>query len=71
MRKVTLFLRGALPLALVALASVGVPTLLAWWLMGGPFHWRHVLVGLAGGVLLFALWGVALGWAIGRQRRDM
>lgn len=71
LHRVALFLRGAVPLALVALGLVGVPTLLAWWLLGGPLGWRHLLVGLASAVILFALGGLALGWAIGRQRRDL
>lgn len=70
-RKLILLLRGAVPLALVALALVGLPTLVAWWLMGGPFGWRHLLAGLAGGAVLLALGGLALGWAMGRfVRRD-
>lgn len=71
LHKVALFLRGAVPLALVALALVGVPTALAWWWLGGPLGWRHLLVGIAGAILLFALGGLALGWAIGRMRRDL
>jgi len=71
LHRVALFLRGAVPLALVALGLVGVPTLLAWWLLGGPLGWRHLLAGLASAVILFALGGLALGWAIGRQRRDL
>ena len=32
-----IFLRGAVPLLLVALALLAGPTLLVWWLRGGPF----------------------------------
>lgn len=70
MRKLALLLRGAVPLVLVLLALVAAPTLLAWLLMGGPLGWRHLLVGLGGGVALFALGALALGWAVGRQRQD-
>jgi hypothetical protein len=69
MRQVILFLRGAVPLALVAVALVALPALLAWWLTGGPFGWLHLLVGLVGGAALIALGGLALGWAVGRWRR--
>ncbi len=71
LQRLMLVVRAALSLTLAALALVGLPTLLAWWLLGGPLGWHHLLVGLAGGALLFALGGLALGWAIGRQRRDL
>lgn len=71
MRRLLLLLRGALPLALVALALVGLPTLLAWWALGGPLGWRHLLVGLLGGAALVGLGGLALGWAMGRFKRRM
>lgn len=69
MRQVILFLRGAVPLALVALALVALPALAAWWLTGGPFGWRHLLAGVVGGAALAGLGGLALGWAMGRYRR--
>ncbi|NTU82725.1 MAG: hypothetical protein HGA45_25705 [Chloroflexales bacterium] len=69
MRRVILFLRGAVPLALVAVGLVALPTLAAWWLLGGPFGWRHLLVGLIGGAVLVGLGGLALGWALGRWRK--
>ncbi len=58
-----------MPLALVAVALVGLPALVTWWLLGGPFGWSHLLVGLVGGAALVALGGLALGWALGRWRR--
>jgi hypothetical protein len=68
-RKLILFLRGAVPLTLVALLLVGLPTLLAWWLLGGPLGWHHLLIGLAGGAILVAVGGLILGWAMGRFAR--
>jgi hypothetical protein len=68
MRRVILFLKGAVPLALLAVAMVAVPALMAWWLLGGPFGWRHLLIGLLGGGALLGGAGLALGWAIGRYR---
>jgi uncharacterized BrkB/YihY/UPF0761 family membrane protein len=67
LHKIWLLLRTIVPLAAVALAVLAGPALLTWWLLGGPFGWRHVLIGgaislalLIGGALLF-------GWAIGRM----
>jgi hypothetical protein len=64
--KLMLLLRGVVPLALVALLLIGLPTLLAWWLLGGPLGWQHLLLGLAGGAILVGLGGLILGWAMGR-----
>lgn len=67
LRKVVLFLRGAVPLLLVALAMVGGPALVAWALLGGPFGWRHLLIGLAGGAALLVIGGLIFGWALGKR----
>jgi uncharacterized BrkB/YihY/UPF0761 family membrane protein len=67
MRRVLLFLRGALPLLLLGLAMVGGPTLLAWWLMGGPLGWPHLLAGALGGAALLLVGGLIFGWALGRK----
>lgn len=67
--KLMLLLRGAVPLALMVLLLIGLPTLLAWWLLGGPLGWQHLLIGLAGGVAMFGLGGLILGWAVGRFAR--
>jgi hypothetical protein len=67
MRKLVLFLRGAVPLAFVALVVVGVPALLAWWVLGGPFGWRHIAIGLIVGVGLGGGGGLVLGWALGKR----
>lgn len=67
MRRVILFLRGAIPLALVALALIAIPALLAWWLSGGRFGWPQLLVGLLGAAALLIILGLILGWAIGRM----
>lgn len=66
MNRIILFLRGAIPLLLVALALVGLPTLLAWWLIGGSWRWWYLLVGLLAGGALFGVGGMIFGWAIGR-----
>lgn len=68
-RKLILFLRGAVPMLLLALLLVGLPTLLAWWLLGGSLGWHHLLIGLAGGAILVAVGGLILGWAMGRFAR--
>jgi hypothetical protein len=68
MNRIGLFLRGALPLLLVAAAMVGGPTLLAWWLLGGPLGWQHLLLGLLGGAGLLLVGGLIFGWALGRRR---
>ncbi|MEI6180433.1 MAG: hypothetical protein WCP31_06745 [Chloroflexales bacterium] len=67
-RRVTLFLRGAVPLACVVVALVALPTLAVWWLFGGPFGWQQLLAGLLVGASLLGLGGLALGWALGRWR---
>ena len=64
-----ILLRGAVPLVLAALALLLGPTLVAWWALGGPLGWRHALIGGASSVLLLALMGLALGWAVGRIGR--
>lgn len=69
MRKFGLLIRGAGPLLLVGLALIGGPALLAWWLLGGPFGWRHLLIGVLSGVALLAIGGLIFGWALGRQLR--
>lgn len=69
MGRIWLFLRGAVPLALVALALVALPALVAWWLTGGPLGWQHLLVGLVVGAALVGFGGLMLGWAMGRWRR--
>lgn len=67
MRRIVLFLRGAVPLLLVGLALLLGPALLAWWLTGGPFGWRHLLAGALGGAALLLVGGLILGWALGRR----
>lgn len=70
LRKIWLFLRGAVPLLLVALALVAVPALVAWALLGGPLGWRHLLIGLAGGAALLGIGGLLFGWALGKRIKD-
>jgi uncharacterized BrkB/YihY/UPF0761 family membrane protein len=68
-----LFLRGAVPLLLVALALLAGPALLVWWLRGGPFGVDDALIGGAISVVLLIVLGLAFGWAVGRivrGRRD-
>src|SRR6266496_1620962 len=48
-----IFLRGAVPLLLVALALLAGPTLLVWWLRGGPFGLDDLLIG--GSIILVLL----------------
>ncbi|MBX0329051.1 hypothetical protein K2Z83_15335 [Oscillochloris sp. ZM17-4] len=69
MRRMMLFLRGAVPLLLVGLALVGGPALLAWWVMGGPLSWPHLLVGVLGGAALLLILGLIFGRAVGRMRK--
>ena len=67
---VVLLVRGAVPLIAVALALLVGPSLLVWWLSGGPFGWHHALIGGGISLGLLAALGLALGWAIGRMRRS-
>ena len=64
--------RAAAQLLLAALGLLLGPTLVVWLVLGGPFGWRHVIVGGAISAALLVLMGLALGWAmgqIGRGRR--
>jgi hypothetical protein len=64
-----IFLRGAVPLLVVALALLAGPTLLAWWLRGGPFGLDDALIGMAISAGLLIVLGLAFGWAVGRMGR--
>lgn len=64
-----LLVRSIVGLGLAALLIFGVPILLAWWLVGGPFGWRHVLIGGAISLVLLVSGGLLFGWAIGRLQR--
>lgn len=74
LRRAWILVRAVVPLLAVGLALLAGPTLLAWWLMGGPFGWRHVLIGVAVSLGVFIVMSLALGWALGRaglgKRRD-
>jgi uncharacterized BrkB/YihY/UPF0761 family membrane protein len=64
-----IFLRGAVPLILVVLALLAGPTLLIWWVRGGPFAMDDLLIGGAISVALLIVAGVVFGWAVGRIGR--
>ena len=64
-----IFLRGAVPLLLVALALLAGPALLVWWLRGGTFGLDDALIGGAISVALLAVAGLVFGWAVGRIGR--
>ena len=64
-----IFLRGAAPLLLVALALLAGPALLVWWLRGGPFGLDDALIGGAISVVLLIVAGLVFGWAVGRIGR--
>lgn len=64
-----IFLRGAVPLLLVALALLAGPALLIWWLHGGPFGLDDLLIGGAISVALLIVAGLVFGWAVGRIGR--
>lgn len=70
MRRIMLFLRGAVPLALAGVALVAAPALVSWWVLGGTFGWRNIVAGVVGGAALLGLGGLALGWAMGRYRKQ-
>ena len=67
--RVWLLLRGAVPLLALALALLAGPMLLVWWLSGGPFSARDLLIGGGISLALLAGMGLALGWAVGRLGR--
>ena len=64
-----IFLRGAVPLLLVALALLAGPTLLVWRLRGGSFGLGDLLIGGAISVALLLVAGIVFGWAVGRIGR--
>lgn len=64
-----IFLRGAVPLVLVALALLAGPTLLVWWLRGGAFGLDDALIGGAISVALLIVAALGFGWAVGRIGR--
>ena len=64
-----IFLRGAVPLLLVALALLAGPALLVWWLRGGPFDMADLLIGGAISVALLIAAGLVFGWAVGQIGR--
>jgi uncharacterized BrkB/YihY/UPF0761 family membrane protein len=64
-----IFLRGAVPLLVVALALLAGPALLVWWLRGGQFGLDDALIGGAISVALLAVAGLVFGWAVGRIGR--
>ena len=64
-----MFLRGAVPLLLVALALLAGPALLVWWLRGGRFGLDDLLIGGAISIALLIVAGLGFGWAVGRIGR--
>ena len=64
-----ILLRGAVPLLLGALALLAGPSLLIWWLRGGPFGQDDALIGGAISVALLLVMALVFGWAIGRIGR--
>ena len=64
-----IFLRGAVPLLLVALALLAGPALVVWWLRGGPFGMADFLIGGAISVALLIAAGLVFGWAVGQIGR--
>lgn len=69
-QRALLLLRGFGPLFVAGLAVLTGPTLLTWWLFGGPFHWYYALIGGVVSVGLLGIIRIALGWAIGRLLRS-
>lgn len=67
LHKAWLLLRAIVPLAAIALIVLAGPALLTWWLLGGSFGWRHVLIGGAISLALLVGGGFLFGWAIGRM----
>ncbi|HEU5102800.1 MAG TPA: hypothetical protein VFU22_27450 [Roseiflexaceae bacterium] len=63
------FLRGAVPLLLVAVALLAGPMLLVWWLRGGPFGLEDALIGGAISAALLIVGALLFGWAVGRIGR--
>ncbi len=68
-RNAWLRLRGYGTLLLSGLLIFALPTLLAWWLIGGSFGWIHLLAGIAGGLLILLAAGLLFGWAVGRYEK--
>jgi hypothetical protein len=68
-RNAWLRLRGYGTLLLSGLLIFALPTLLAWWLIGGSFGWLHLLVGIGGGLLVLLAAGLAFGWAVGQHEK--
>ncbi|ACL25604.1 MULTISPECIES: hypothetical protein [Chloroflexus] len=66
-RRIWLVVRGWVPLLAVLVALIGGPALLAWLILGGPFGWLHVLIGVGVAAGLLLIGGLILGWALGKR----
>lgn len=64
-----LFLRGFVPLLLVAVVLLLGPTLAVWWAHGGTFRLGDAVIGGAVSLMLLLAAGLAFGWLVGRLGR--
>lgn len=68
-KKAALLAQSLLRFGVVGGLLIGLPSLVAWLVMGGAWRWQYIAIGIAVALLLFLGFCVVFGWALGRRLR--